>query len=120
MLGLIKSLFGGSTIKSIESIAKEWIETDLEQAEAKVLMVKALDPNGKMRRDMGKRVTDLYTLYLITTLALIGLESFGFGGGEIAVATVKITSLFAPITTLFGLILTASFGVNGMNSYKDK
>ena len=120
MLSLIKSLFGGSTVKSIESIAKEWIETDLEQAEAKVLMVKALDPNGLMRRDLGRRVSGLYTLYLLTTLLLIGLEAFDLGGSGIALATVKITSLFAPITTLFGLIVTASFGVNGMNSFKDK
>lgn len=120
MLGIIKSLFSGGAVKSIESIATEWIETDIEQAEAKALMIKTLDPNGLMRRDMGKRVTDLYTLYLITTLLLIGLESFGLGGKEIAVATVKITDLFTPITTLFGAILTASFGVNGVNSYKDK
>ena len=120
MLGLIKSLFGGSTVKSIESIAKEWIETDLEKAEAKVLMVKALDPNGMMRRDLGRRVANLYTIYLITMLVLLTLEFFGVKGDSVPIATTKITELFGPITALFGAIVTASFGVNSMNSYKDK
>ena len=121
MLGIIKSIFGGGgAIKAIESIATEWIETDLENAEAKVLMVKALDPNGLMRRDLGKRVTDLYSLYLVTLLIMLGLEFFGFGSDSLPLATAKITELFTPITTLFGLIVTASFGVNGMNSHKGK
>ena len=120
MLGIIKSIFSGGAVKSVENIAKEWIETDMEQAEAKALMIKTLDPNGLMRRDMGQRVTDLYTLYLITALILLTLEFFGIKGESVPIATAKITELFGPITTLFGLILTASFGVNSMNSYKGK
>ena len=118
-MSIWSTLFGGGAVKSIEVIAKEWIETDIEQAEAKALMIKTLDPNGLMRRDIGSRVTDLYTLYLITTLILIGLEAFGLGGNQIAIATTKITDLFTPITTLFGAIVTASFGVSGVNSYKE-
>ena len=120
MFGLIKSFFSGSAVKSVESIAKEWIETDMEQAEAKTLMIKTLDPNGLMRRDMSKRVTDLYTLYLIIALLLLTLEFLGVKGESVPIATAKITELFGPITTLFGVILTASFGVNSLNSYKDK
>ncbi len=120
MFGIIKNLFGGgNALKSVENIAKEWIETDMEQAEAKALMIKTLDPNGLMRRDIGKRVTDLYTLYLITALVLIGLEALGLDGVGITNASTSIKELFAPITALFGAITTASFGVNGMNSYKD-
>ena len=48
MLNFVKTLFSGGAVKSIENIASEWIETDLESAEAKVLMVKTLDPNGKL------------------------------------------------------------------------
>ena len=112
----IGSIFTGGAIKSIENIASEWIETDMESAEAKVLMVKTLDPNGKMRRDLSRRVTSLYTLYIIITLILLILESFGVGNQlEIATATSKVTDLFAPITALFGAIVTASFGVNYAN-----
>ena len=114
-------IFTGGAIKSIESIAKEFIETDMESAEAKALMVKTLDPNGLMRRDLSNRVTSLYTLYIITTLVLLMCESFGYGNAEsIAAATSKVTELFIPITTLFGLIVSASFGVNYANTKQNK
>ena len=117
----VKSIFTGGTIKSIENIASEWIETDLESAEAKVLMVKTLDPNGKMRRDLSNRVTALYTLYIVTALILLICESFGLGNiKQIAAATTKVTELFFPITTLFGVIVSASFGVNYANTKQNK
>ena len=117
----LASIFTGGAIKSIENIASEWIETDMESAEAKVLMVKTLDPNGKMRRDLSTRVTDLYTLYILVTLSLLILESFGIGDQlGIAIATGKVTELFAPITTLFGVIVSASFGVNYVNTKSGK
>jgi len=47
--------FTGGAFKSIENIASEWIQTDLESAEADSLKIKALDPNGKMRRDQSKK-----------------------------------------------------------------
>jgi len=114
----LKAIFGGTgAIKSIENIASEWIETELESAEAKVLMVKTLDPNGMMRRDLSNRVTNLYTLYILVMLVMLVCESFGLGpviNGKFAVsiATEKVTDLFVPITTLFGVIVSASFGVN--------
>ena len=118
---LMKLFRGSGVVKSIENIASEWIETDMESAEAKVLMVKTLDPNGKMRRDLSTRVTDLYTLYILVTLSLLILESFGIGDQlGIAIATGKVTDLFAPITTLFGVIVSASFGVNYVNTKSGK
>lgn len=122
MWGVIKSLFSGSgAVKSIENIASEWIETDLESAQAKVLMVKTFDPNGMMRRNLSNRVTNLYTLYIVVTLILLICESFGVGpalDGQLAVslATEKVAQLFVPITTLFGVIVSASFGVNYANT----
>lgn len=117
MWGAIKSIFAGSgVVKSIENIASEWIETDLESAEAKVLMIKTLDPSGTMRRNLSGRVTSLYTLYIVITLLLLIAESFGFGDvKQIAVATEKITDLFLPITGMFSMIISASFGVNYAN-----
>ena len=117
MLGKILGFLTGSGMKSIENIASEWIETDLEDAQAKTLMIKTLDPNGIMRRELSRKVSQLYTLYIVTALALLVCESFGFGNAEtIAIATEKVTDLFAPITALFGVIVSASFGVNYANT----
>lgn len=125
MLELLKGVFGGSTFKSVENIASEWIETGMEKAEAQTLMIKTLDPNGLMRRNLADRVAALYTLYILTMLLLLIAESFGLGpmnGEELAVsvATQKITEVFTPITTLFGVIVSASFGVNAANVVKGK
>lgn len=128
-----KSLFGGGIIKSVENIASEWIETDLETAQAKSLMIKTLDPNGKMRRDLSKFACKAYGFYLITTVILIFMSVWGVGGEtcntikEITtcllnadVAAGRMTELFLPITTSWGAIVSASFGVNGVNSYKGR
>jgi len=120
-MSIFSKVLGGGTFQAIENIATEWIQTDTERAEAKALMVKTLDPNGLMRRDLSNRVTWLYTVYILVTLALIVAESFGIGpmNGEklaVSVATDKITDLFTTITTLFGLIVGASFGVNAVNA----
>jgi len=115
------NMLTGGAIKSIENIASEWIETDMESAEAKVLMVKTLDPNGMMRRELSRKVSQLYTLYIITTLILLICESFGLGDPiAIAIATSKVTELFGPITILFGTIVSASFGVNYANTKQNK
>lgn len=119
---IFKAVFGGGgTMNVIENIATEWIQTDSEKAEASTVMIKALDPNGLMRRRLSSRVTDLYTVYISVTLVLLICESFGIspevdGVLSVSVATQKITELFLPITTLFGVIVSASFGVNYANT----
>ena len=50
----ITSLFSSGVIGSIERIASEAIETDMESAEAKSLFIKTLDPNGMMRRELSR------------------------------------------------------------------
>lgn len=125
MISAIAKFLGGSGFKSIENIATEWIETGKETAEAKAIMVKTLDPNGLMRRDLSRKVSMLYTVYLFVTLFLLLLEAFGAGpmNGEklaVSMATEKITDLFTPITTLFGVIVSASFGVNYVNTKSGK
>ena len=117
---------GGGVVKSIENIASEWITTDMESAEAKVVMVKALDPNGKMRRDLSKRVTSLYTLYISVALVLLAIEflcaffNLEVNVDALAIASGKLVSLFLPITTLFGSIVSVSFGVNWANTKAGK
>lgn len=120
MWSVIKGIFGGGGMKTVENIATEWIETDTEKAEAKALMVKTLDPNGLMRRELSRKVAGLYTLYIVVTLLLLIAESFGLGPMNseelaVSVATDKVTELFVPITSLFGVIVSASFGVNYAN-----
>lgn len=130
--GAVKAIFGGGTIKSIENIASEWIETEMESAEAKSLMIKALDPNGKMRRDQSNNVGGMYKFYLISTALMIFAElAYSMYTGDtltkdnyvlvaLSNATTKMTDLFVPITTLYGLIVTASFGVNYANTKENK
>lgn len=120
----VAGIFGGGS-STLENIATEWIQTEKESAEAKAVMVKALDPNGKMRHDLSRRVAALYTFYLTTMSALLICEFFGFiptgqSQESIQVVTDKFVSLFVPITGLFGAIVTASFGVNYANVKQNK
>lgn len=132
MWAKILKFFTGSTVKTIENIALEMIETKKESAEANSLMVKTLDPNGKMRRDQSNNVGGMYKFYLISTASMIFVELFycGFMGEyllkddyvlvALSNATGKMTELFIPITTLYGAIVTASFGVNYANVKQNK
>jgi len=114
-------IFGGSIAKSIENIATEFIETDMESAEAKALMVKTLDPNGLMRKQISKDVTLMYKIYLFTSLTLLIFQFFGIGNIEqIKDVTSKLIELFLPITGMFSMIVGASFGVNAINTMKGK
>ena len=120
-MGILSELFTGGLVKSIENVATEWIETDLETAEAKAVMVKALDPNGKLRRVVTQFTCIGYGFYLINMVVLSYMVAFGIGdsaGAESAAS--MMVDLFLPITTAFGTIVTASFGVNGVNSFKQK
>ena len=126
------SWLSGGVVKSIESIALEFIDTDKESAEAKSLMIKTLDPNGKMRRDQSKNVGGMYKFYLISTALMIFIELvYSMYMGDtltkdnyvlvaLSNATDKMTDLFVPITALYGAIVTASFGVNYANTKQDK
>ena len=128
----IFSFFTGGVVKSIENIASEWIETDKESAEAKCLMIKALDPNGKMRRDQSNNVGGMYKFYLISTALMIFIELvYSMYTGDtltkddyvlvaLSNATDKMTDLFVPITALYGAIVTASFGVSYANVKQEK
>ncbi len=127
MLGKVLSFFTSSGMKSVENIASEWIETEKESAEAKAIMIKTLDPNGKMRRDQSRNVGQMYRFYLISTATMILIELvYSMYAGDaltkddyvlvaLSNATTKMTDLFVPITTLYGAIVTASFGVNYAN-----
>jgi hypothetical protein len=115
------NLFGGGIVKSIENLASEWITTDMESAEAKAVMIKTIDPNGKMRRDLSKFACVAYGFYLVT-MTLIGfMVAFNVGdSGGAKAAMTMMGGLFTPITTSWGLIVGASFGVNGVNSAKGR
>lgn len=117
-------------MKNVERIATEWIETDLEKAEAKTVFIKALDPNGALRRQLSRDVTQMYKIYLMSALFMLFLElvvtlvglNTEYVAKDTLIAlgsvTTKMTDLFIPITSLFGVIVTASFGVNYANIKK--
>jgi hypothetical protein len=118
-MGWLASLLSGGLVGSIERIASEAIETDKESAEAKALFIKTLDPNGKMRRDLSKFACLAYGFYLLAMVTLSFMVAFNIGDtAGAATATNMMKELFLPITTAWGGIVGASFGVNGMNSYK--
>jgi hypothetical protein len=121
MFGFMKKLLGGSGIVgSIERIASEAIQTDMETAEAKALFIKTLDPNGMMRRELSRFACIAYAFYLVVMSALLMVTAFGFGDIEGAkVASAAMTDLFLPITTAWGGIVSASFGTNISNNWKE-
>ncbi len=126
--GTIASIFTGGATKTVENIAKEWIDTDIEKAqaghidaEAKSLFIKTLDPNGKMRRNLATFASWAYGYYLLVTSVLIFVVAFKFGDVDGAkLASKLMTDLFTPITASWATIVTASFGVNGINTIKGK
>ena len=121
ILAKFASVFSGGVSKSIEKVASEWIQTDIEKAEAQALMVKTLDPNGLMRRDLSRFACKAYGVYIITAMGLLVMAAFGVGDAAGADKALKlIGELFLPITTAWGGIVGASFGVNGLNTHKGK
>ncbi len=115
----LSSIFSGGVVKAVENIALELIDTDKESAEAKTIMVKALDPNGAMRRDISQTVARLYTMYILLAVVLLLCTSFNIGDAEgTKVALEAIVELFVPITAMFSAIVSASFGVNISNNFK--
>lgn len=121
MWGALSNIFTGGALSSVEGIAKEWIETDKEKAEAKSLFVKTLDPNGLMRRDISRKVSSAYLVYLFITMGLVLLKAFHLGNTtDIGNAITDLTNLFVPITTMFTAIVGGSFGVNFTNTLKGK
>ena len=81
-----------------------------------------------MRRDQSNNVGGMYKFYLISTALMIFIELvYSMYTGDtltkddyvlvaLSNATTKMTDLFVPITTLYGVIVTASFGVNYANT----
>ncbi len=62
----------------------------------------------------------LYKVYVYVMLVLLLAQSFNIGDAtQILSAVNNMKELFLPITTAFATIMTATFGVNGVNSYKD-
>jgi len=119
MISFLTALFSGGATKAITDIATEYIQTDKESAEAKSLLVKVLDPNGIMRRELSRFASVAYGYYLIVTSILIFMVAFKLGDAEGAkLAAGMMTELFLPITGSWAAIVSASFGVNYSNVKK--
>jgi len=121
-LSTVKSLVtGDGVVGSVERLASEFIETNMETAEAKSLFIKTLDPNGKMRRDLSRFSCRAYGFYLVAMVGLSFMVAFGVGdiaGAE--KAAIILSDLFLPITAAWGSIVSASFGVQATNAIKNR
>lgn len=121
MLAFFSKLFSSGIVGSIERLASEAIETEKESAEAKALFIKTLDPNGLMRRELSRFASVAYGFYLFFTVVLIFMHSFEWGSVDQSKSAIEaMTGLFLPITTSWGAIVTASFGVNAVNASKQQ
>ena len=117
----LSSLLGGGIVGSVERIALEAIETNQEKADARAVLLKSIDPNGQMRRQLSKFASTAYGFYLVATTILIFMHSFEIGDPVNSKEAMEaMTDLFLPITGSWATIVTASFGVNGVNAYKAK
>ncbi len=115
------SFFTGGVVSALESVALELSTTDMESAEAKAVAIKAIDPNGKMRRDLSRFASRAYGFYLAAMILMGFMHIFGVGDTDAAKEAMSfLTELFLPITASWGAIVTASFGVNTMNSFKGR
>lgn len=128
MLKFLGNLFGSPVMGTVERIATEFIETDLEKAEAQTLLIKTLDPNGIMRRELSRFACVAYGYYLVVTSVLVCLTAFGPAPGTVdgvtsatqaEVAARLMTDLFLPITGAWTTIVGASFGVNAVNATRE-
>ncbi len=135
MFKTIMNVLTGGVVDSLEKVALEWIDTPGEKAEAKAIMVKALDPNGKMRRELSRFASRAYGFYLVALTVLIFMSVWKVGGvtctpaveealqvctANADLAASRMADLFVPITTSWALIVSASFGVNATNSIKGR
>lgn len=118
---VLGKVFGSGVVGSIERIASEWITTAKEDAEAKSLMVKTLDPNGLMRRNLSNFACVAYGWYLFVTSGLVIMHFFGMGDPAASKGAMEaMTALFLPITGAWTTIVGASFGVNYQNVKQGK
>ena len=119
MWSAIQGIFG-IVANPFAEVVKELIDTPLEKAQAQVAKLHAIDPNGQMRRDIGKTVTSLYRLYIMVAMFLLLAQAFGLGDPvQVAKAIDSVVDLFLPITGMFTAIVSASFGVSVSNNWKD-
>lgn len=121
-MGVLSKIFGvGDVVGSLERVASEFIETDMESAEAKSLFIKTLDPNGLMRRQLSSFACRAYGGYLVIMVFLSLAHASGLGeSAQTKEAMDAIVGLFLPITGAWSAIVAASFGVNISNTIKGK
>jgi len=120
VIGFFKSLFAtGNPLKTIENIALEAIQTDADKAEAKAIYFKSIDPNGSMRVHLTRFVCNIYGWFLAFGALMIILHVF-FNLDGTKEALEMMQSFVMPVTSAFGLIVSASFGVNYANVKQGK
>ncbi|NPA69343.1 MAG: hypothetical protein GXO26_00905 [Crenarchaeota archaeon] len=118
--GFVGSLFSGGKDSTLSTIATEMIDTVKEEAEAKSMVLKAIDPNGQMRLEISRKVTNMYIFFVFIMLVIITSSALHIGDTIITEEFVHaINTLFETISYAFIAIITASFSVHWSNNLKE-
>ena len=92
----------------------------MEKSEAKAVGIRAIDPNGQMRRELARFASIAFGFYLLNAVILMYMVAFDLGDTEGAkVALKSLGEMFLPILGSWTAIVSASFGVNVSNNIKD-
>jgi hypothetical protein len=106
--------------KVVSNVATEIIETDMDKAEARSVGIKAIDPNGQMRRELARFASIAFGFYLLNCVFLGYMVAFDLGNTEGAKEALSFMGeLFLPVLGSWTGIVSASFGVNITNNWKD-
>lgn len=106
--------------KVVGTVASELIDTPLEKAQAQILKLKQLDPNGEMRRELARFASIAFGFYLLNATALAYMVAFNIGdAGGAEKALGFMGELFLPILGSWTAIVSASFGVNVSNNWRE-
>lgn len=106
-------------VDPLTKIAEELIDTPLEKAQAQVLKLKVLDPNGKLRRGISKSTNIMFMSYMGVMSVLLLTQAYGLGNADgTAEAIASLKELFVPIVGAWTAIVMAAFGVNAVNASK--
>ena len=119
MLNFITSIFKDVSPLIDKSIytKQEVQENKLKLTELTIKQLESVDPKARMRLIITKKMTSLFIFVVFLNIILSCFSPFF---SDIKVILENIEDLSKNIYQMFGMILTASFAINGINSLGQK
>jgi hypothetical protein len=119
MLNFITSIFKDVSPLIDKSIytKQEVQENKLKLTELTIKQLESVDPKAQMRLIITKKMTSLFIFVVFLNIILSCFSPFF---SDIKVILENIEDLSKNIYQMFGMILTASFAINGINSLGQK